>query len=121
MKTRYILILVVFVMVFAGCNGGHCIKVGGTYQGVSGDVEYCFDTGKSEGLGVPVFDELMDTGETTELFSFTEDQINEILEKVKEKAGFSALNVPEQGQEQEHPVTQLLRIIEPEEDKENAE
>lgn len=41
MKNSLILIFL-FILFFSGCNGNHCIKVGGNYEGVQGDFEYCW-------------------------------------------------------------------------------
>jgi hypothetical protein len=37
-----------------GCAGKNCIKVGGTYQGIDGSVEYCYDSGASKEAGKTV-------------------------------------------------------------------
>lgn len=36
-------ILFVTLCTLIGCNGSHCITLGGTYEKISGDVKYCWD------------------------------------------------------------------------------
>lgn len=54
-KNIILITITIFVMpVFQGCSGKHCVKIGGEYQGINGDLEYCFDNEKSKEVGVPV-------------------------------------------------------------------
>ncbi len=51
-----ILNIFLFALLLLGCNAKHCIKVGGEYEGIAGNVEYCYDAEESKQIGVPVFE-----------------------------------------------------------------
>jgi len=62
------------LVTITGCAGSHCIKLGGNYQGIDGDIEYCFSQEKTEKNGLP-------TTETNEVL------VDEsVLEKLLSKA-----------------------------------
>jgi len=48
------MIILICVLILAGCSGKQCIKVGGSYDGIDGNVEYCWDGTASDKAGVPV-------------------------------------------------------------------
>lgn len=80
---RYFTIFLL-VLALAGC-GKHCIAVDGSYQGIDGKIEYCFDSQTSLQEGLPVF-----YGEEGQLFGLTEDQVKAIVEKIKGKLGIAS-------------------------------
>ncbi len=103
---KYLLILLVF---FAGCAGS-CISVGGSYDGkYSGNIEYCFDSAESERSGTIAFD----TGNGEKSYSFSEDIIKGLLDKLKDKVGIKTIN--SEGKVENHPVKELLKLLEKEE------
>jgi hypothetical protein len=55
---KYLTILTLSILILSiciiGCTGQHCIKVGGSYQGVDGNFEYCWNSEKSNELQKPV-------------------------------------------------------------------
>lgn len=57
MKT-YTIVAIILLFTVLSCIGcsGHCIKVGGSYQGIQGDVEYCFSQEKSDKNGIPTLE-----------------------------------------------------------------
>ena len=106
----FVCLLGILVIVFAGCESGGCIKVGGSYQGVAGDVEYCFN---GKGTGAPAFTETTEDGTEKEFFGFTEDQLNGILEKITDIGGqIGVLSVKKADADQGEPVHPATRILE---------
>lgn len=102
---HFVIILIVATM--AGC-GQHCVKVGGEYQGVDGEIEYCFSLDKSKEAGLPAFEG--DNGKS--IFGFDLDQINGIIDKLKEKGKkIIGLSAPVKKPEQVHPVKELLDML----------
>ena len=101
----------VFVFLLAGCAGQHCIKIGGNYEGVQGDIEYCFDAKATEELKAPVIkgsdnvdfigiskkeaseiikeNEAVEEGETKENFvkNLNDRQIKSIVSRLKKFLG----------------------------------
>jgi len=75
-----LLCLLLIAMLLSSCSGNHCIKVGGAYGDVGGEVEYCWDAKEAAESGVPV---LIGTGQR--YFGMTEEQIKSILAKLKEE------------------------------------
>lgn len=53
-KISVVLVSFFLLLVTFGCNGKHCIKLGGEYQGAKGDLEYCYDKQETKDVGVPV-------------------------------------------------------------------
>lgn len=98
---RIWLILLVLILVLMGGCAGTCIRVDGSYKDFDGGIEYCFDTQKSKDLGVPVIDE----NSTNTFFGFDLEQINKIVDKLKDKIGIKA------GPKNIHPVTELLEML----------
>jgi len=73
---RFFLIFLISLSLFSfvGCTGRHCIKIGGTYEGIDGNLEYCWDEAKSADAGVPVL-----SGDSGTLFGFLDKDINDLL------------------------------------------
>jgi len=88
------------ILLLTGCSGKQCIKVGGEYQGVIGDVEYCYDFGQSKNNGVPTL-----IGQDALLFGFTEEQIKDILKKIHSEK-IRVLHI-----KKEKPIIELLNIL----------
>jgi len=86
-KVFGILILILFA---TGCSGRQCLKVGGSYDGISGNIEYCYDSKASSQVGVPA---LVDSqGKTSYLLGEQEieklvagDKNNEKIEGKRKK------------------------------------
>lgn len=53
-----LIMILMISLCFVGCAGGgqHCIKIGGTYENVQGDIEYCYNAPQSKQSGVPTLD-----------------------------------------------------------------
>ena len=75
------IIVILSIFLIAGCAGGKCIKVGGTYEGAEGNIEYCWDQASSEKEGTAV---TVDK-DGKKLFGFGEDDLKKLLEKLKGK------------------------------------
>lgn len=72
------LMFVLFLSIVAsGCAGKHCIKVGGTYEGNSGELEYCYEKEVSKSVGLPIL-----SNESGQSVILSEKQIGKLLEKV---------------------------------------
>lgn len=107
MKTLILLICMMIAISISGCNSGGCIKVGGSYKDAGGEIEYCFDAKKSKTAGAPAFEE--NSGEESKtLFGFTEEEINSLLDKLKDKADIGIKAV---SQDDDHPVRELKKMI----------
>jgi hypothetical protein len=68
------------MFILLGCNGQHCIKIGGNYDGIEGNIEYCFDQKESKEAGRPIL--ISETGR--KLLAITESdaaKINKLTEK----------------------------------------
>ena len=98
---------IVLLILFGGCAGS-CISVGGSYEDkYSGNIEYCFDVAESEKSGVVAFD----SGDGEKIYSFDEDTIKDILDKLKDKVGIKTVS-PDPENPGRHPVKELLEILE---------
>lgn len=69
------IIAIVAILGLVGCSGQHCVTVGGTYDGVTGDVSYCYSADKTAEAGVPVLE-----SEKGEAYLFDFGQVNEIAD-----------------------------------------
>jgi hypothetical protein len=83
------IIVTVLVLSFIGC-AGQCIKVGGSYQGIQGEVEYCFSQEKSEKNGLPTME-----AEGLDKILLDESILDKLLSKLegvtgKEKKSFKS-------------------------------
>lgn len=99
---RKVLLLLAFAALcfpFPSC-GRHCIAIGGEYQGIDGNVEYCFESARSSELGIPV---LKSAAGQKELYGFTEDQVNAINELLPPEVSVKA--------KEKSPVKKLLERI----------
>ena len=76
---KNIIIICVLVFTFVGCTGQHCIKVGGNYEGVQGELEYCFDAGKTQEIGSPV----TASSQGKEYIGITEQEAKKIMEALE--------------------------------------
>lgn len=106
---KTIIIVAVLIVLICGCGGQHCIKVGGEYKGITGNVGYCFNAKETANSGVPTFiekDESEDKGKT--IFGFGMDQVEKIKNMLKDKLGIKAV---EKHHKQEHPVREILEMI----------
>jgi len=112
MNKFWLLILTLVLLALICSCAGTCIRVDGSYKDFDGGIEYCFDTQQSKDLGIPVINEHAASGDNT-FFGFDLDQVNEIVEKLKDKIGIKANE-----SETVHPVTELLEILK---EQENAE
>lgn len=72
------IILIVVCLCLAGCSG-HCVRVEGTYEGISGGVEYCFDKAKSDKAGAPVFKD----GKGESIFGIGKDTLRKIWDRIR--------------------------------------
>lgn len=79
--------LIVIVMFFVGCAGQNCFKVGGDYQGINGNIEYCYSPKDSESEKTPTFDSATGKG-----YIVTEAQISEAVKAMEaSKASISVV------------------------------
>jgi hypothetical protein len=51
---RNIYIILILSVLLLACSGKHCIKIGGNYEGIQGDLEYCFDQHASAVIQAPI-------------------------------------------------------------------
>jgi len=75
------LIVVFGLALLCSCAGQHCITIGGEYEGVQGNVEYCFDKEQSKQEGIPTF-----TNTEGKSYLIPEEDIiaaNEVLQKAE--------------------------------------
>lgn len=79
---RLFFAIIVGMLLLAGCGGSHCIKVGGTYQGVAGNVEYCFSEEKSASNKLPT----LESGGTTQVI-VDEGALDKLISKVEGTVG----------------------------------
>ncbi len=94
---------IIFLIMCGGCAGS-CISLGGSYDGkYSGNIEYCFDAAESEKAGVVAFD----TGNGEKVYSFDEEIIQGLLDKLKDKIGIKSAE-----NEAKHPVKELMELME---------
>lgn len=69
------IILIVMVCIMFGCTSGKtCIKVGGSYEGVDGNIEYCYEPEQSKAIGMPCFTTQQGLG-----VMLTEAQANKLM------------------------------------------
>lgn len=106
MRTIIIFLVCVCLVGCAGGCAGHCIKLGAGYEGVAGEVAYCFDQAESDAAGVPAWTITADEATVDKLYGFTKDQVQRIWDKlkgkVKEAVGLS---------EPSHPVQSILKEL----------
>ena len=75
-------------MIVIGC-AGNCIKVGGSYQGIEGEITYCFNAEKTASVEMPV----MDSSEGEELIGLSLNEIDKLLTDI-EKAEYKKAETP---------------------------
>lgn len=66
------------LIAISGCSGRQCLKVGGSYDGISGNIEYCFDQDASTKEGVPAFSDIGGN----KLYIITSGQLDDIKNKI---------------------------------------
>lgn len=101
---KILVTLCILGLVFGGCSGMHCIKVGGTYGGVTGDLEYCYNAGKSSEVGTPVFE----NKEGSELIAVPKKELEEVADQLENKAG---ADVKTSSALTDHPYKRIKRIL----------
>lgn len=77
---KVLLMVFLCILFLLGCEGMNCIKVGGAYDGIEGNIEYCFDKKESQEAGRPIL--ISETGQ--KLLSISESdaaKINKLTEK----------------------------------------
>ena len=84
MKNRLITLLLLLILL--GCSNFDRISLGAGYGEYTGSVDFVFNKDKSQSSGGIVFDRITKEG-TEPLFSFDQEQIEKLFEKLKEKAG----------------------------------
>ena len=95
-------LIAIFVVVFCGC-AGDCIRVGGSYDGIDGTLEYCFNGTETRSAGVPAFK----TGDKM-IYGFDEEQVAMLVEMIEMNVGtMRAADIRKAG----HPVRQILHAI----------
>jgi hypothetical protein len=102
---KKILALVVFVLFAEGCSSPGCIKIGGSYGGVDGSVEYCFSQEKSSDAGIPAFEEKKPSGDKETLWGIGESLIDKIIGKIGGGGDASALG-------SKSKIKELMRLLE---------
>jgi hypothetical protein len=68
--------IICICLALAGCSGS-CLRIGGSYNGIDGSIEYCFSQEKSDAVGVPVLE-----GDKEDSYVITDDQVEKILDLV---------------------------------------
>lgn len=109
---KFMIAFAAVAAMLAGCAGHSCIKVGGSYQGAGGEMEYCWNAEKTNASGAPAFDK--SGGEKETIFGFSLEEVDGIIGRLKEKIGeFTASELPssESSESSEHPVRQLKLLL----------
>lgn len=114
MNRRTVLSIVVIVMCLFlfGCSGKHCIKVGGSYEGIQGDLEYCFDYVKSQEAQHPVYSNEKDS--VVLISESNAQKINYLIEK-QELKNSESVNENKESVEIKNVKpfkTEILRLLE---------
>lgn len=88
---KLLIILLVLCMFAIGCAGKNCIKIGGEYEGIDGNLEYCWNKKTSEKAERPVLQNK--EGEKAVLLT-TEDLklISPLSEESKNEIGIKVLS-----------------------------
>ena len=71
------IMIIAILALLTACAGNHCIKVGGSYDGVTGELEYCYDETSSKETGITVL-----SGDSEKAVLLNEKQVSKLLEKV---------------------------------------
>lgn len=82
MKNCLILIMLFLIV---GCSNFDSIRIGAGYEGITGEVEIVLNDHETKDAGGIVFDKIGPDGTKENLFSFTQDEILGIYEKMKDK------------------------------------
>ncbi len=91
-----------------GCSGRHCLAIGGEKDGISGNIEYCYDFEETKQSGVPSFKK--DDGKN--IYGFSLDQIEAIKEKILANYSKDNVNINSTDRDRTtHPVKEILNII----------
>lgn len=80
---KFLFLSLFVIVMISGCGTGSCIKIGGSYQGISGDIEYCFNGQKTEAVGRPVLENTKDASQS--LLGITDTDIDKILGSIQDK------------------------------------
>jgi len=100
------LVITLAITLLAGC-GRHCIAVDGSYKGIDGQVEYCFDYGASKVSGVPSFK----NGEGTTYFGFDKEFLEKIENKIKDMVNIKSNNEKKEKNDL-HIVRRIKELVE---------
>lgn len=98
------LLLLIVAVIFSGCSGQSCIKVGGEYSGVNGELEYCYSPDKTQQNGAPTLESAQG-----ELYALTAAQIEELNQYFDKAAAVKPTAAPTN----ETPIRRLLRRLQP--------
>lgn len=77
---KYLLVSVLALSILSGCNAKHCIKIGGTYDGINGNLEYCYDQQSKEARPV------LEAQNGSKLIVLTEQDAQKIVSKIEPQA-----------------------------------
>jgi len=98
-----VIVLVAFV-VFSGCAGSQCIKIGGSYDGIDGNLEYCWGQKASEDAKTPVL-----VGEKTNLTCLTDTDMSALSALLGETG--AAKKIMTSTAAADSPVRRVIEII----------
>lgn len=74
-------LILIFAILLFGCGSQHCIKVGGSYEGIQGELEYCFGSSdEMKSLAAPII-----TSQSEKFIGISEKEASIILEKIEPK------------------------------------
>lgn len=96
-------IIIAIIAILCGCSGMNCIKVGGSYEGAQGNLEYCWDSAKSEAASAPVL--VSPSGESATII--TESQAEKIIESTQNTQDNPKVST----QSKESAIARIYRII----------
>lgn len=116
-KALFLLIFLIAIVSLPGCGYNHCIKLGGGYNGVEGEIEWCYSPVKSQAEGRPI----LENEEGEKLVGLTETDVSTVLDMVGDKLGEKAKDlmgkigiksIPPPEAKEQSPVRELVRRIE---------
>ena len=86
MRKYIVFVMITFCMFLSldflgGCAGHHCISIGGEYEGVNGNIEYCWDIDKTKKTGIPVLKD----NKGKENYIISKDRVQTINNMLKDK------------------------------------
>jgi len=100
---KFIFKIIILALLVSGCVGQHCIKIGGAYDGVTGNIEYCFDEVKTKELSAPV----INSSNGEQFFGISEKEAQKIIDTIEDQDQSTKIET----KVKEPPFQKLKRLI----------